>query len=126
MARTIDATYALSAFLVMPSLSAGSEEATTTTVTSPDDVKPVTPAEAATMVGKKVTVAFYVKSIGKTEGLAFLNSEASHKNEKNFTIFIGKEGMKKFREAEIDDPAAFYRDKTIRVIGTVTTHEKRP
>jgi hypothetical protein len=70
------------------------------------ETKPITPAEAAKAVDKKVTVEMEVKSVGKSEGVFFLNSEEDFRSEKNFTAFINKDGAKKFQEAKIDDPAA--------------------
>jgi DNA/RNA endonuclease YhcR with UshA esterase domain len=90
------------------------------------EVKTVTPAEAAKLVGQKVTVEMEVTSTGKSQGVFFLNSEEDHRSEKNFTAFINKDGAKKFGEAKIDDPAAHFKGKTVRVTGTVKLYREKP
>jgi DNA/RNA endonuclease YhcR with UshA esterase domain len=88
--------------------------------------KPITPAEAAKLVGKEVTVEMEVKSAGKGQGVFFLNSEEDFRSEKNFTGFINKEGAKKFQEAKIDDPAAHFKGQTVRITGTVKLYRDKP
>jgi micrococcal nuclease len=90
------------------------------------EVKPVTPADAAKMVDKKATVEMEVKSVGKGNGVFFLNSEEDYKSDKNFTIFISRDGAKKFKEAKVDDPTAQYKGKTVRVSGTVVLYKEKP
>jgi DNA/RNA endonuclease YhcR with UshA esterase domain len=86
--------------------------------------KPLTPADAAKQVGKKVTVEMEVKSVGKGKGVFFLNSEKNFKDEKNFTLFIDKAGAKKFEEAKIDPTN--YEGKTVRARGEVKLYRERP
>jgi DNA/RNA endonuclease YhcR with UshA esterase domain len=86
--------------------------------------KPLTPAEAAKQVGKKVTVEMAVKSVGQGKGVFFLNSEENFKSEKNFTLFIDKAGAKKFAEAKIDPTT--YKGKTVRAQGEVKLYRERP
>jgi DNA/RNA endonuclease YhcR with UshA esterase domain len=88
--------------------------------------KPLTPAEAAKKVGEKVTVEMEVKSAGKGSGVCFLNSEADFKDPKNFTLFIGKAGAEKFKEAKVEDPAAHFKGKTVRATGKVALYRERP
>jgi DNA/RNA endonuclease YhcR with UshA esterase domain len=90
------------------------------------EAKPITPAEAAKLVDKKVTVEMEVKSAGKSEGVFFLNSEEDYRSKTNFTAFINQEGAKKFKEAKIDDPSAHFKGKTVRVTGTVKLYRERP
>jgi DNA/RNA endonuclease YhcR with UshA esterase domain len=90
------------------------------------DAKPVSPAEAAKMLDKKITIEMEVKSAGKGKGVFFLNSEEDFKSDKNFTIFINEDVVKKFKDAKIDDPAAEYKGKTIRVTGTVKLYKEKP
>jgi DNA/RNA endonuclease YhcR with UshA esterase domain len=94
----------------------------------PDDTasKPVTPAEAAKLIGKKVTVEMAVKSTGKSRGVFFLNSEEDYRSAGNFTAFINATAAKRFREAKIDDPAAHFKGKTVRVTGTVKLYRDKP
>lgn len=88
--------------------------------------KPVTPAEAAKLVDKKVTIEMAVKSAGKGKGVFFLNSEEDYKSEKNFTIFINEDVTKKFKDAKIEDPGAEFKGKIIRVTGTVKLYREKP
>jgi DNA/RNA endonuclease YhcR with UshA esterase domain len=89
-------------------------------------LKPVTPPEAAKLVDKKVTVEMAVKSTGKGRGVFFLNSEVDHRSAVNFTAFINEAGAEKFREAKVDDPAAHFKGKTVRVTGTVKLYRDKP
>ena len=56
----------------------------------------------------------------------FLNSETDFKDDKNFTIFIDKDALAKFKEAKIEDPAAHFKGKTVQVKGKVTLYRERP
>jgi DNA/RNA endonuclease YhcR with UshA esterase domain len=91
-----------------------------------DPPKPIGPAEAATKVNEEVTLQMEVKSAALREGVCFLNSEEDFKDAKNFTVFIDKEALAKFREAKIEDPAARFKGKTIQVNGKVTLYRDRP
>src|SRR5438045_3750797 len=91
-----------------------------------DTAKPLSPEEAAKKVNEKVTVRMEVKAAALRDGLCFLNSQVDFKDAKNFTVFIGKEALKKFQEAKIDDPAAQYKGKTILVTGKVTLYREKP
>jgi DNA/RNA endonuclease YhcR with UshA esterase domain len=90
------------------------------------DDKPITPAEAAKMADKKVTVEMEVKSVGKSKDVFFLNSEEDFKSAKNFTAFINADGVKKFKEAKIDDIQEHFKGKTVRVTGTVKLYNEKP
>jgi DNA/RNA endonuclease YhcR with UshA esterase domain len=87
--------------------------------------KALAPAEAAKKVNEKVTVEMEVKSTGGRSN-RYLNSEPDYKSHDNFTVFIAKEVLPKFKEAKIDDPADYYKGKTIRVTGTVTVYDGEP
>ena len=87
--------------------------------------KPLTPAEAAKKVDEKVLVEFEVKSTGGKNN-RYLNSKEDYKDADNFTVFIPKESLDKFREAKIDDPAVYYKGKTVRVTGTVARYDDKP
>ncbi len=91
-----------------------------------DEPAPLTPAEAAKMVDKDVTVQMEVKSAMVRGEVGFLNSEKNHKDEKNFTIFLGSKTLDKFKDAKIDDPAAHFKGKTVIVKGKVTLHMDKP
>jgi DNA/RNA endonuclease YhcR with UshA esterase domain len=88
--------------------------------------KPLTPVEAAKKVGEKVTVEMEVKSARKGSGVAFLNSEADFKDDKNFTLFINKAGVERLKEAKVEDPADHFQGKTVRATGKVSLYRERP
>lgn len=91
------------------------------------DVKAITPAEAAKKVDEEVTLQMAVKSSALLDGgVCFLNSEEDHKSDKNFTIFLGKDALAKFKEAKIDDPAAHFKGKVVQVKGKVTLYRDKP
>jgi DNA/RNA endonuclease YhcR with UshA esterase domain len=84
------------------------------------------PAEAAKKVNEEVTLRMEVKSANLRENVCFLNSEEDFKDAKNFTVFIDKEALAKFKEAKIEDPAAHFKGKTVEVKGKVTLYRERP
>ncbi len=88
--------------------------------------KPITPEEAAKNVDKEVTLQMPVKAGRTGKSNCFLNSEEDFKDPKNFTVFIGPEALKKFKEAKIDDPAAHFKGKMVQVKGKVTLYRERP
>jgi DNA/RNA endonuclease YhcR with UshA esterase domain len=88
--------------------------------------KPIGPAEAAKKVGEQVTLRMEVKSVALQSGVCFLNSEEDYQIAKNFTVFIDKEALQKFKEAKIDDPAAHFKGKTVQVKGKVKLYRDRP
>jgi DNA/RNA endonuclease YhcR with UshA esterase domain len=87
-------------------------------------VTAISPAEAAKKVNEKVTVELEVKSTGGTSNW-YLNSEESYKDGKNFTVFIPKESVEKFKKNKIEDPAVAYKGKIIQVTGTVTLNKDK-
>jgi DNA/RNA endonuclease YhcR with UshA esterase domain len=91
-----------------------------------DQPKPVGPAEAAKKVNEDVTLQMEVKSATLRGGVCYLNSEEDFKDAKNFTVFIDKEALAKFKEAKIEDPAAHFKGKTVQVKGKVTLYRDRP
>jgi DNA/RNA endonuclease YhcR with UshA esterase domain len=88
--------------------------------------KPLTPEAAAKRLNEKCTVEMVVKSTGKGNGVFFLNSKENYRDADNFTVFINKDGVAKLKEAKIEDPAAHYKNKTIRVTGTVKLYRDKP
>ena len=91
-----------------------------------DEAKPIGPAEAASKVNEQVTVEMEVKAATMRGSVCFLNSEAEFKDPKNFTLFIDKDALTKFKEAKIDDPAAHFKGKTVRAEGKVVLYQKHP
>lgn len=108
----------LVALVLVPALRADAEK----------DAKPLTPEEAAKHVNEKCTVALEVKSTGATrdKSMIFLNSAAKFRDAKNFTVVIDRKAIAKFQQAKIEDPAAHFKGKTIRVTGTVTLFREHP
>jgi hypothetical protein len=93
------------------------------------DDKPLTPAEAIKKVDEKVVVQMVVKaSKNRLEKFKeiYLDSELDFKDEKNLAIVITESCAAKYKDAGIDEPAAHFKDKTIKVTGKVTLKEKRP
>ena len=93
------------------------------------DIKPLTPVEAIKKVDEQVTVQMLVKAAKnrlEKRGEIYLDSEENFKDEKNLGIVIIKTGAAKFKEAGVSDPAEHFRDKIIRVKGTVIIKEQRP
>lgn len=84
------------------------------------DDKPLTPADAVKKVNEEVTMQMEVKSGSKRDASCFLNSESDFKDPKNFTLFIDKDALAKFKEAKIDDPFAHFKGKLVEVKGKVT------
>jgi DNA/RNA endonuclease YhcR with UshA esterase domain len=95
-------------------------------VAADDPGKPISPEEAAKQVNEKVTVKMEVKSANLRNGVCFLNSQEDYKDAKNFTIFLNKEAVEKFKAAKIEDPAAHFNGKTILVTGKVTLYREKP
>jgi len=87
-----------------------------------EETKPLTPEEALTKINEKVTVQMEVKSSGGGNTTRYLNSMADYKDRNNFAIIIFRSDLAPFIKAGIDDPAVYYKGKTIRVTGTVSTY----
>ena len=97
----------------------------TSRVAIADETGPITPAEAATKVNQTVFVQMEVKSTGGKNN-HYLNSEEDFKDPKNFTIFISKDQLEKFKKAGVENPAMFYKGKVIQVTGKVTLEGDKP
>ena len=86
------------------------------------ETKPLTPVEAVKKVNEQVAVQMFVKATKnrlEKRGEIYLDSEANFRDEKNLGVVVTKTGAAKFKESGVDDPAAHFKDKTIRVKGTV-------
>jgi micrococcal nuclease len=86
-----------------------------------------TPEEAPRLLGTKCTIEFTVRSTGHDQaaGVMFLNSKADYRDEDNFYVMIGSVGVEKYRRAGIM-PSVEYKQKRIRVTGTVTAFRGKP
>jgi len=58
-------------------------------------------------------------------GEIYLDSEEDFHDPKNLGVIINKTGAAALAKAGIKDPAAHFKDKTIRVTGTVTEEDKK-
>jgi hypothetical protein len=93
------------------------------------DDKPLSPEDAIKKVNEKVTVEMTVRASKnrlEKRGEIYLDSEEDFHDAKNLGVVITKTGAAKFIEAGVKDPAAHFKGKTIRVVGTVILKEKRP
>jgi hypothetical protein len=98
-------------------------------VSTADEKKPVTVAEALKKVDVEVWVELHVKTTKnrlERRQEIYLDSEVDFRSPKNLGVVITKVGAERFKEAGIDDPAVRFKDKTIRVKGKLTIKEKRP
>jgi hypothetical protein len=89
----------------------------------------ITPGEASQRVGDKVTVEFKVLASGRTQNNSrvFLNSTVDRTDKDNFTIvLVMRDVGEALRAAGISEPANYYKNKTIRVTGTVSLYQDRP
>ena len=89
------------------------------------ETPPLTPAEAAKRVNEKVVMQMEVKSTGGDNN-RYLNSEEDFKDAKNFTIFISKNDLGKFKKAGIEKPEVHFKGKLIEVTGTVLVQKEKP
>ena len=89
------------------------------------DITPITPAEAAKKINEKVVVEMEVKSSGGKNN-HYLNSEVDFMSDKNFTIFISKDQLEKFKKAGVDNPSTHFKGKVIQVTGTVVLEKAKP
>ena len=67
-----------------------------------------------------------VKSASLRDGTCYLNSEEDFKDDKNFTLYLDRSALAEFGKAKIEDPAAHFKGKTVRVKGKVTLYRDRP
>jgi DNA/RNA endonuclease YhcR with UshA esterase domain len=93
------------------------------------DAKPLSPVEATKRVNEKVTVEMVVKASKNAlarRGEIYLDSEEDFRDKKNLAVVVTRAGAGLFKEAGVEDPAAHFKGKTIRVSGTVIVKEGRP
>ena len=96
---------------------------------APADGKPLPPEEAGKHVNEEVTVEMVVKA--SKDRLAqrkeiYLDSTEDHTDPKNLAAVVTADGAASLKAAGIDDPAAYYKGKTVRVTGKVTLKNKEP
>jgi hypothetical protein len=95
-----------------------------------DDKPPrIRPEEARQHVGKQVEAVFEVKASKHSlkRKTVFLDSETDFRDERNLGIAISEQGQTDLkRKRNVDEPAEFYRGKTIRVRGEIILEDNRP
>jgi acetyl esterase/lipase len=81
----------------------------------------ITALEARKHLDERQTVEMTVRASkdGTHRKEYYLDSEEDYGHEHNCAVVISYEHADKFKKANIDDPAAYYRGKTIRVTGTI-------
>src|ERR1700730_12590605 len=86
------------------------------------------PVEAINPINESVTVEMLVQRTKCCSGSrqVFLDSEANHRDPKNLGVVVTEYGRTKFSDAGIDDPAALFNCKTIRVHGVIIRKENWP
>lgn len=108
-------------------LAGGSSLAVAQRVAEPP-VAVVAADEASRHVGKECVVEMVVAAarLLADKEICFLNSHEDHRESDNFTAVIFRDGLTRFAADGIKDPAAHFRDKTIRVRGRIEEHQGRP
>lgn len=91
------------------------------------DLPAVAASGALAQVGKRARVELVVESsrLMADRRTCFLNSKKNHRDAGNFTVVIFREGLGRFAEAGIDDPAEHFSGRTIRVRGLVAERDGR-
>jgi hypothetical protein len=94
-----------------------------------DDPKPVTAAEAVKLVDRPVVVVEMTVRAAKDRvakrGVVYLDSEDDFKSADNLGVAISAGAAAKLKAKGVDDPAAHFLGKTIRVRGCVMRFEER-
>jgi len=94
-----------------------------------NDLPVIKPENASDHIDKECIVEFEVKAarVIQDKNIGFLNSTRDHREEGTFTVFFGKKGLQAYKDQrKIENPAAEFIGKTIRVKGKVTIHKGKP
>ena|SRR5436190_838819 len=88
----------------------------------------LSPMEAIARVNESVVVEMTVQRTKCCSGSrqVFLDSEPNHRDPNNLGVIITESARPKFAGAGIDDPAAYFGAKKVRVRGVVIRKENRP
>ena len=88
----------------------------------------IAPEQAADYLGREVVVEMTVAGANNRNARSpcFLNSKKDYRDKKNFTAIIFPDGLKKFKNAKIDEPAIHFFNKKVRVTGTIELHKEKP
>ena len=94
-----------------------------------NDLPIIKPENASDHIDKECIVEFEVKAarVIQDKNVGFLNSTRDHREEGTFTVFLGKKGLQAYKDQrKIENPAAEFIGKTIRVKGKVALHKGKP
>jgi hypothetical protein len=91
-------------------------------------VASIKPEEAANHYGQTVTIKMSVESskLLKDQNLCFLNSKRNHRDPDDLAIVLKEKGLHAFAEFKVDDPAKFFRGKTIAVTVKIEKFKDKP
>lgn len=103
-----------------PAAAAEAERGATATA-EPGQATVIAAEAAIEHVGDEVTVEFVVNGGRKLDDkeICFLNSKRNHRDSDAFTAVIFRTGLARYAADGIDDPAAEFQGKTIRVTGVI-------
>jgi hypothetical protein len=91
--------------------------------------KPLSPQAARKKIGEEITVEMKVRAAKdrlEKRGEIYLDAEVDFRDGKNFAVVITKTGAASLKDAGIADPAAHFKNKTIRATGTVKVVQDVP
>jgi DNA/RNA endonuclease YhcR with UshA esterase domain len=95
---------------------------------APED-KPLSPVEARKRINERVTVEMLVRAsknrLEKHKEI-YLDSELNFRDRRNLAVVLSAAGAAKFKAAGVEEPAGYFKGKTIRATGTVTVHDGVP
>ena len=85
-------------------------------------------ADAADHIGDECVVEMVVRAARALvdKDVCFLNSRKDRDSPANFTAVIFKQGLQRFREQGVENPALHFLDRKIRVRGVIGEHKDRP
>jgi len=96
----------------------------------PEELAPISPADAIKQIGKaQVLVEMKVQSakdLLQRRGIIYLDSEQDFTDQNNLGIAISAEAAEQFKANGIPDPAGHFEGKMIRVRGCIMRFEERP
>ena len=92
------------------------------------EITTIKPEEAAKYYDKQVSVKMTVQSskLLKNQNLCFLNSAKDHRAADDFAVVLKEKALKEFTDLKVDDPAAYFKGKTITVTGKVEKYKDKP
>lgn len=88
----------------------------------------ISPVEALKRLNEPVTVEMFIKRTKSCtcSSQFFLDCQDNKRDPKNLGLVVTTAGAAKFKKAGIDDPADYFKGKTIRVQGVVNLKEGWP